>query len=128
MAEYPEDLRYTTEHEWIRLEGNQGTVGITAYAQQELGDIVYVELPQVGREVKAGDPLCVVESVKAVSDVYAPVSGRVLQVNQELAEHPEWVNEAPYGRGWIAVLELADPAEAAGLLDAAAYRAHVEAG
>lgn len=127
MAEYPKDLKYSTQHEWVRVEGSEATIGITAYAQDELGDVVYVDLPQVGREVKAGESLAVVESVKAVSDIYAPVSGRVVRVNEELASQPEWINEEPYGKGWVAVLEMADPAELDSLLDADGYREHVEA-
>ncbi|BAS29446.1 glycine cleavage system protein GcvH [Limnochorda pilosa] len=125
---FPEDLKYTDEHEWIRLEGNRATVGITDYAQDQLGDVVYVDLPSVGQQVKPGDGFAVVESVKSVSDVYAPLEGRVAQVNQSLADAPEKINQDPYGDGWIAVIEVADPAAVAGLMDAAAYARHVQAG
>lgn len=119
---FPEDLRYSKEHEWLRVEGNRGVVGITHYAQEQLGDVVFVELPEVGREVRAGQPFGVVESVKSVSDVYAPVSGRVAEVNGRLNDAPELVNQDPYGAGWMIVIEMTDPAEAAGLLSAAEYR------
>lgn len=124
----PENLRYTADHEWVRIEGSRATVGITAYAQEQLGDVVFVDLPPVGKEVKAGDGLAVVESVKSVSDVYAPVSGRVVEVNRALGDAPETINQDPYGQGWIAVLELADPSEIEKLMDAAAYAQHVNAG
>lgn len=116
-------VRYTEEHEWILAEGTTGTVGITHHAQQQLGDIVYVELPEVGRRVAKGEAVAVVESVKAASEVYAPASGRVIAVNGELAEHPELVNRDPEGAGWFFRLELADPSELEGLMDADAYRA-----
>lgn len=119
---YPEDLRYSKEHEWVRQEGNRVRVGITHYAQQELGDVVFVDLPQEGSILHAGEAFAVVESVKAVSDIYAPVSGRVVEVNQELVDRPELINEDPYGAGWIAVLEMENPAELEELLDAAGYR------
>ncbi|HEY8530735.1 MAG TPA: glycine cleavage system protein GcvH [Limnochorda sp.] len=124
----PEHLRYTADHEWVRIEGNRATVGITAYAQEQLGDVVFVDLPPVGKEVKAGDGLAVVESVKSVSDVYAPVSGRVVEVNRALSDAPETINQDPYGQGWIAVLEIGDPSEIEKLMDAAAYARHVNAG
>ncbi|HLT58125.1 MAG: glycine cleavage system protein GcvH [Limnochordales bacterium] len=119
---YPEDLRYTKDHEWARQEGSRVRVGITHYAQAELGDVVFVDLPQEGSILQAGEAFAVVESVKAVSDIYAPVSGRVVEVNHELADRPELINEDPYGAGWIAVLEMENPAELDDLLDAAAYR------
>ncbi|MBX5464997.1 MAG: glycine cleavage system protein GcvH [Clostridia bacterium] len=124
----PEDLRYSREHEWVRLEGD-GTarVGITDYAQSELGDVVYVELPEVGRHLRAGEALGVVESVKSVSDIYCPVSGRVAEVNGALTASPEKVNQDPYGEGWMVRLEPDDPAEAESLLDAAGYRALIGA-
>lgn len=121
----PEDLKYTVEHEWIRLEGNRATIGITDYAQDQLGDVVFVDLPAVGQEVQAGGNLAVVESVKSVSDVYAPLSGRVVAVNKLLKDAPETLNQDPYGEGWIAVLELTQPDEVQGLLDAAAYIQHL---
>ncbi len=118
-------LRYTRDHEWIRVEGSVGTVGISDYAQQQLGDVVFVELPEVGREVKKGEQAAVVESVKAASEVYAPVSGRVVEANARLGEEPELVNRDPEGEGWFFRLELADPAELETLMDEEAYRAYV---
>lgn len=127
MAEYPEELRYTREHEWVRDEGEgRFRVGITDHAQDALGDVVYVELPEVGTEVTAGQPLGVVESTKSVSDVYAPVSGSVLERNGALEEHPELVNSAPYGDGWLVVVRAADPPTFVELLTAEEYRAFVE--
>jgi len=120
-ATYPQEFRYTKEHEWIKPEGGHGRVGITDYAQKELGDIVYVELPELGREVKQGEAFSSVESVKAVSDIYAPVSGKVIEVNRELEEKPELINQSPHGEGWIAVLELADPKELENLMTAEEY-------
>jgi glycine cleavage system H protein len=122
----PDDLRYTTEHEWLRIEGGQGTVGITDFAQDALGDVVFVELPSVGTALQRGQAFGVVESNKTVSDLFSPVSGQVAAVNQELRDQPELVNRDPYGAGWIIRLTLADAAEGATLLDAAAYRAHAE--
>ncbi|MDA8337112.1 MAG: glycine cleavage system protein GcvH [Peptococcaceae bacterium] len=119
---YPENLRYTGEHEWIRVEGGSGVVGITHFAQDALGDVVYVELPETGRVVKAGEAFGAVESVKSVSDLYSPVGGTVTGVNAELAGRPELVNQDPYGEGWMIVIELADPGEADGLLSARAYQ------
>lgn len=121
----PENLKYTADHEWIRVEGQRATVGITDYAQDQLGDVVFVDLPAVGQEVQAGGNLAVVESVKSVSDVYAPLSGRVVAVNELLKDAPETLNQDPYGEGWIAVLELTQPDEVQGLLDAAAYIQHL---
>lgn len=127
MAEYPEDLRYTREHEWLRDEGEgRFRVGITDHAQDALGDIVYVELPEVGTAVTAGQPLGVVESTKSVSDVYAPVSGSVLERNAVLEEHPELVNGSPYDDGWLVLVQATDPPMFAELLTAAEYRALVE--
>lgn len=129
MAEYPEDLRYTREHEWLRDEGEgRFRVGITDHAQDALGDIVYVELPEAGTAVTAGQPLGVVESTKSVSDVYAPVSGSVLERNAVLEEHPELVNGSPYGDGWLVLVQATDPPTFAELLTAAEYRALVEGG
>lgn len=119
----PEDLRYTRDHEWIRVDGNRGTVGVTHYAQEQLGDVVFVDLPEVGREVRAGEPFGVVESVKSVSDLYSPVSGRVVEVNERLRDAPELLNQAPYGDGWMIAIELADPTEPGHLLFASDYRA-----
>ena len=117
----PNDLRYSQEHEWARLEGNRVTVGITEYAQEQLGDIVYVELPAEGDRVVAGQTFGVIESVKAVSDLYAPVSGDVVAVNPDLADHPEWVNQDPYGKAWMISVAAEDPKVMDGLLDAAGY-------
>ncbi len=125
--EFPDDLRYTKEHEWVRDEGSgRVRVGITDYAQDALGDVVYVDVPAEGAAVIANQPFSEVESTKSVSDVYAPVSGSVVERNPALEERPELVNEQPYGEGWIVVLEASDPAELDALMDAAAYKAFVE--
>lgn len=121
----PADLRYTKEHEWVRLEGDVATVGITAHAADQLGDIVFVELPAVGTTLTQLATFGVVESVKAVSDLFAPVGGEVLEVNEALASAPEVVNSDPYGAGWLLKVRVADPAEADALLDPAAYEALV---
>ncbi len=118
---YPKELKYTKEHEWAKVEDGRVRMGITDFAQKELGDIVYVELPEVGREVKQGEAIITVESVKAASDVYAPVSGKVVEVNPELESHPEYVNQDPYGKGWMALLEMGDPSELERLLSAEEY-------
>jgi len=120
---YPAEYRYTKEHEWVQTDGNRVRIGITEHAQEELGDVVFVELPTVGAKVSAGDNLGTVESVKAVSDIYAPVSGTVVEINDVLESAPETINSAPHTDGWIAVVELSDPAEVDGLMDAAAYEA-----
>lgn len=122
----PSDLRYTKEHEWIRIEGDTGLVGITDFAQSQLGDIVLVELPQVGLEISKADSFGVVESVKTVSDLYAPVGGKVLEVNDMLLESPELVNEDPYGEGWIVKFKILDTADLKDLMDAKSYQAYVE--
>ena len=121
----PSDLKYTKSHEWIRVEGNVGTAGITDFAQQELGDIVFVEAPAQGSAVAAGAPMGSVESVKAVSEINAPASGAVSAVNADLADHPELLNADPYGKGWILKITLANAGEISGLMDAAAYAAYV---
>ncbi|HEY5894277.1 MAG TPA: glycine cleavage system protein GcvH [Chthoniobacterales bacterium] len=121
----PEDLKYAETHEWLRIEGNEGTVGITDHAQAELTDIVYVEVPKVGTKVEAKATIAVVESVKAASDIYSPVSGEVTEVNTALDADPALVNTDPFGAGWIFKLKLADSAAASGLLDAAAYAAKI---
>jgi glycine cleavage system H protein len=118
---YPDDLRYSKEHEWVRVDGAQATIGITSFAADELGDIVFVELPEPGAEIRQFGTFGVIESVKAVSDLYAPVSGEVTEVNEALRDRPELVNGDPFGEGWIARLTLSDPAELDGLMDAAAY-------
>jgi glycine cleavage system H protein len=122
---YPEDFKYTREHEWVKVEGDVGVVGITFYAQQALGDIVYVDLPKVGTRVEQGKPLGSVESVKAVSDIYAPVSGEVIEVNEALVEQPELLNRDPHGAAWLAKIRLNSPEELNNLLDAAQYQALV---
>lgn len=118
---YPSDLRYTKEHEWIRVEGNVGVVGITAFAQDQLGDVVFVEAPPVGKEYKQSAQFGVVESVKTVSDLYIPVTGKVVEVNKELEGSPELVNSDPYGAGWMIKVELTNPAEVSALLTAEQY-------
>jgi len=126
MSKIPEDLRYTKSHEWVRVEGQTATVGITDHAQTELTDVVYVELPQVGKELKAGEACAVVESVKAASDIYAPLSGRVTEVNTKLEQDPGLVNSDPYGEGWFFKMELTCPEEVSQLLDAQAYARLIE--
>jgi glycine cleavage system H protein len=123
MANVPPDLKYTKEHEWAKIEGDRARVGITAYAQEQLGDVVFVELPKVGATVTQHKGFGVVESVKAVSDLFAPLSGTVVEVNAELSKAPELVNQDPYGRGWMIVIVLANVAEQANLLTAAQYEA-----
>ena len=123
----PAQLRYSSDHEWVRIEGNRATIGITDYAQDALGDVVYVQLPSVGTNVVAGASVSEVESTKSVSDVYAPVSGTVSAVNEALTSTPEQLNSDPYGTGWVCVIEMSDPAEADTLLDAAAYLALIGA-
>ncbi|MCL6580204.1 MAG: glycine cleavage system protein GcvH [Firmicutes bacterium] len=119
---YPKDYLYTRTHEWLKVEGNVGRVGLTHYAQEHLGEIVFVELPEVGRVLKQGDVFGVVESVKAVSDCYSPAAGKVLRVNEKLADSPELVNQDPHGEGWLYEMELANiEADKANLLDAATY-------
>lgn len=119
---FPENLKYTKDHEWILIDGDSGTIGITEYAQGELGDVVFVELPAVGRTMKQHDSFGTIEAVKAVSDLYAPVSGSVLEVNKELEKTPELVNKDPYGKGWMVKIKLSNSSEVAGLLSAAAYK------
>jgi len=123
----PANLRYSKEHEWVRLDGDRATIGITDHAQSELGDVVYVELPEVGRNVDQNEAFAVVESVKAVSDIYAPVAGEVVETNNNLNDQPEKINESPYEDGWIAVLKVSDPSQVDGLMDAAAYEAFIGA-
>ena len=122
----PADLKYTREHEWVRVEGDRGTVGITDYAQKQLGDVVYVELPEKGRALKGHDSFGSVESVKAVSELFSPVAGEVVEVNAALVPSPEAINTDPYGKGWMIKLRLADPREVGALMDAAAYGKYVE--
>jgi glycine cleavage system H protein len=120
------ELRYTKDHEWLRAEGDAVTIGITDHAQNALGDVVFVDLPEVGREVTAGEAVAVVESVKAASDVYAPIAGRIVEVNAALSEDPGLINREPTGEGWFFKIEPKDPAEIGTLLDDAAYAAFVE--
>ncbi len=122
----PDDLRYSTDHEWIRVEDGKARIGITDYAQDALGDVVFVDLPEVGATVEAAASIGEVESTKSVSDIYAPVSGTITEVNAELGEAPERLNEDPYGEGWICVIELTDPTQLDRLLSAADYRGLVE--
>jgi glycine cleavage system H protein len=124
----PTDLRYTKDHEWVRLDGSRATIGITQYAADQLGDIVFVELPEAGRPVSQSAVFGVVESVKAVSDLYAPLSGTVVEVNPALAGEPELVNSEPFGAGWMLQLDATDPAELDALLDPAAYDALIAEG
>ena len=126
MATYPGDYLYSRQHEWIRLEEEHAVLGITDFAQSELGDVVFVELPEPGEVFDADDEIGTIESVKAVSDLYAPISGEVVEVNAELANHPEHVNEDCYGDGWMVVIAPNDPTDAKSLLGAAEYRKHVE--
>jgi glycine cleavage system H protein len=128
LADYeiPGSLRYTREDEWARVEPGRVTIGVTDYAQQQLGDVVFVELPAVGKAVAKGEPFGVIESVKAVADLYAPVSGEVVEVNGELAARPEVVNADCYGDGWMLVIAPSDPSELGALLDAGAYAVHIE--
>ena len=124
---YPSDSRYTKEHEWVRTEGGVGVIGITDHAQKALGDIVYVDLPKPGTRVEKGKTLGSVESVKAVSDVYAPVSGEVIQVNETLSTSPEKLNEDPHGEAWLVKVRMSDPVEVADLLSASDYQQYAEA-
>lgn len=123
---YPQDLRYTKDHEWIRLQGDRGRVGITDHAQNQLGEIVFLELHPAGTKLKAGAQFGTVESVKSVSELFSPVAGEVVEVNEALVKKPETINTDPYGESWMVVIKLDDPSAAAALLDAAAYRALVE--
>ncbi len=120
---FPDNLKYTKDHEWILIEGDTGTIGITDYAQGELGDVVFVELPAVGKKLNQHDTFGTIEAVKAVSDLYAPVSGEIVETNGELEKTPEIVNKEPYGAGWMVKIKLTKKDEIAGLLDAAGYKA-----
>lgn len=119
---FPEHLKYTKDHEWIQIDGDTGTMGITDYAQGELGDVVFVELPAVGKSMKAHETFGTIEAVKAVSDLYAPLSGTVVETNPELEKTPEIINTDPYGKGWMVKVKITNPSEVAGLLSAAAYK------
>ena len=123
---YPDDLKYTKDHEWVRLKGNRGLVGITHYAQKQLGDVVYLELPEVGRKLKVQETFGTVESVKAVSELFSPVAGEVAEINAALVKGPEKINSDPYGEAWMVAVKLDDPAAVEKLMDAAAYKAFVE--
>jgi len=127
-ASYPEELRYHPEHDWARIEGDEAVLGITWYAQDSLGEVVFFDPPEVGAEVSKDGPYAEVESVKAVSDVIAPLSGEVIAVNGDLADAPEVINEDPYGAGWMVRIRISDPAEVDALMDAATYRASLEEG
>ncbi len=122
---HPTDLHYAKSHEWVRLDGDIATIGISDHAQEELTDVVFVELPALGRHVDAGDPTAVVESVKAASDIYAPIGGEIVEVNPEVETDPSLVNTDPYGRGWIFKLKVKHAADVSSLLDATAYNAHI---
>jgi glycine cleavage system H protein len=122
MADYPETLKYTKEHEWTRVAGNKATVGITDFAKDQLGDVVYLELPEVGAKVKKGEPFGVVESTKAVSELFAPVTGTITKVNKELVDAPEGINDDPHEKGWMIEIELSAPDELGQLLSAAQYK------
>jgi len=126
--EIPEGLLYTTEHEWMRLDGAEATIGITAYAQKQLGDITFVELPEVGKSIKQFGEICSIESVKAASDVYAPLPGKVTELNKKLETSPELINSSPYGEGWIVKLEVSDLTEKDKLMNSAGYRTFLNRG
>ena len=124
MSNIPTELKYTEQHEWIKMDGDTATIGITDYAQEQLTDIVFVELPEEGRLVKAGEGIAVLESVKSVSDVFAPLTGEVVEVNEDLENHPEWVNEDPFGTGWIYKLKTAST-NLSGMMDGAVYEKYL---
>lgn len=126
MSQVPSHLKYSKEHEWIYVDGNKVRIGITDFAQDELGDIVFVELPNVGDTVSANSTFGTVESVKTVSDLYAPVSGTILEVNSSLEDSPEKVNQSPYDTGWMIVVEMSDPSELNSLLNSAEYNSHIQ--
>ena len=128
MSNVPGDLKYTKEHEWAKIEGDRARIGITDFAQEQLGDVVFVELPKVGAKVTSMSTFGVVESVKAVSDLFAPLTGEVVEVNAELPKKPETVNRDPYGQGWMLVIRMANPAEANALLSAVQYEQLIAAG
>jgi glycine cleavage system H protein len=122
----PDELRFTQDHEWIKIEGKQAIIGITDYAQDELGDIVYIELPEVGVEVSSMEEITEIESTKTTAPVLAPVGGKIVEINEELKDSPELINEDPYGKGWIAVLEMSDPSEAGELMDYKEYEEYLD--
>jgi glycine cleavage system H protein len=124
---YPTGYRYTKDHEWIKLEGSVGTIGITDYAQHELGDVVFVEMPKVGAQIKAGESFGTVESVKAVSEIFTPVSGEITEINPLLTDSPEAINKDPHNSAWLVKIRVADPKEVSALMDAPAYEAYIAA-
>ena len=124
---YPANYRYTKDHEWVKVEGSTAILGITDYAQQELGDVVFVELPKVGAQIKTGQSFGTVESVKAVSEIYAPLSGEITEINSELLDSPEKINQDPHGSAWLVKVRIAGPKEADGLMDATAYQGYIAA-
>ena len=126
MADYPEDLRYSKEHEWVRVEGNVVTIGVTKFAVEQLGDVTQVDLPKEGEVVKKDDVFGTVESVKAVSDVYAPVSGKIVKVNFPLSDSPEYLNDEPYDEGWMVQIELSNAKDLDGLMSAAQYQTYLK--
>ena len=126
MSEVPEELRYTKEHEWIRIEGDSVVIGVTDYAQNALTDVVWVELPEMGAKVSSMESFASVESVKSVSEIYAPISGQVTEINEDLEDAPELINEDPYGKGWICKMSVSDSSELSSLLDGATYRGLIE--
>jgi glycine cleavage system H protein len=126
--EFPQELYYTETHEWVRVNGGEATVGITSYAQEQLRDVVFVELPRIGKKVRVKDPCAVIESVKAAFDIYAPLSGAVTSVNKELEGQPELVNKDPYGQGWMFTIKMEDPGQLKTLLSAQAYAAMIKEG
>ncbi len=123
---YPEELKYTDDHEWVRVENGKAYVGLTHYAQEQLGDVVFVELPDVGEEFEMGDSFGVVESVKTVSDLFMPIAGKVVEINEDLEDSPEAVNEEPYGQGWIIAIEIEDESQLDQLMDSEAYQKTLE--
>lgn len=122
----PSDIKYTKEHEWTRIEGSVATIGVTDFAQSELGDIAWIEMPEIGAETKKGDPFGTIEAVKTVEDLFAPLSGKIIEINEGLLDSPEWVNDDPYGKGWIAKIEFFDEAELTDLLSADDYSGLIE--
>ena len=124
--EFPDDLKYTKEHEWVKVDGNIAMIGLTDFAQDQLGDIVYVELPQEGEELEKEEPFGVVESVKAVSDIYAPISGTVVELNDPLTDSPETLNEDCYGEGWLVKVKMSNPKDLSDLMDHVAYQAYIK--
>ena len=122
----PEDLKYTKEHEWVKIEGTKVTLGITDHAQSELGDITFIEFPEIGNEIKVSDSIATVESVKAVSEIYAPVSGKITEVNEGLVSSPETVNQSPYDKGWLCRIERSGDPGDDGLMDCAAYESYIK--